>query len=91
MKQPPLIGQDMMGVNEGRPVKIGFTLTSELIEKLGKFKQNYDACVSAQKRYDLACAKYDNTEGKYGNKKDVQIKLTKVLNNIVVSVSNNRL
>ena len=55
-----------------------------MIEKLGKFKPNYDSCVSAQKRYNLACAKYDNTEKEYGNMKEVQTKLTKVQNNIAM-------
>ena len=37
IKCTPLIGQDMMGVHDEKPVKIGFKLTPEVIEKLGKF------------------------------------------------------
>ena len=52
MKQPPLVGKDVMGVNEGRPVKM-YTLTPEMIDKLGKFKENYNSCVDALKRYSI--------------------------------------
>ena len=82
IKHTPLIGQDMMGVIEDKPISLGFKLSPELIEKLGKFKQIYDACVSAQKRFNLACTKYHNTEREYGNMKEVQTKLAKVQNNI---------
>ena len=78
MKQPPLIGQDVMGVNDGRAVKLGYVLTPEMIEKLGKFKVTYESCVSAQKRFDLACAKYDRAEKQFGKINKVQTKLNKV-------------
>ena len=57
IKRTPLIGQDMMGIHDEKPIKLGFQLSPEVIEKLGKFKQIYDACVSAQKRFKLACTK----------------------------------
>ena len=50
IKRTPLAGQEMMGVLDAKPVNVGFKLSPEVIEKLGKFKQSYDACVSAQKK-----------------------------------------
>ena len=87
-KCTPLIGQDMVGILEEKPIKLGFQLSPELIEKLGQFKQNYDTCVCAQKKFNLACTKYDNTEREYGNIKEIQTKLAKVLNNISTCSNN---
>ena len=57
----PLVGQDLTGIHEGKPVSIGIKLSQETINKLGKFKPNYESCVNAQKRYNSACAIYSNT------------------------------
>ena len=81
MKQPPLIGKDVMGVNEGKPVKL-YVLSPEMIEKLGKFKETYESCVNAQKRYDISCAKYNKAEQQFGKFNEVQTKLNKVQGNI---------
>ena len=53
-----------------------------MIEKLGKFKVTYESCVSAQKRFDLACAKYNHAEQQFGKINEVQTKLNKVQGNI---------
>ena len=58
----PLVGQDLTGINEGKSVSLGIKLSQETINKLGKFKPNYESCVNAQKRYNAACAIYSNTE-----------------------------
>ena len=81
MKQPPLIGKEVMRVNEGKPVKL-YVLSPEMIEKLGKLKETYESCVNAQKRYDISCAKYNKAEQQYGKFIEVQNKLTKVQGNI---------
>ena len=78
----PLVGQDMTGIHEGQPVNLGIKLSQEMINKLGKFKPNYESCVNAQKRYNSACATYNNTEKKYGNMELVKYKLAKVQNNV---------
>ena len=65
MKQPPLIGKDVMGANEGRPVRL-YVLSPEMIEKLGKFKETYESCVNALKRYSISCEQYNKAEQEYG-------------------------
>ena len=87
MKQPPLVGKDVMGVNEGRPVKM-YTLTPEMIDKLGKFKENYNSCVDALKRYSISCELYNQAEQEYGKALENQNKLTKV-QGIIDLCSNN--
>merc|ERR1711873_11370 len=81
MKQPPLIGKDVMGVNEGKPVRL-YVLSPEMIEKLGKFKETYESFVNAQKHYDISCAKYNKAEQEFGKFTEIQNKLTKVQSNI---------
>ena len=66
-KHTPLVGQDMVGVLDDKPIKLGFQLSPLLLEKLKQFKPNYDACVFAQKRFNAACSKSDSTEKGYGN------------------------
>ena len=47
-KHTPLVGQDMIGILDDKPIKLGFQLSPLLLEKLKQCKPNYDACVLAQ-------------------------------------------
>ena len=89
MKQPPLIGKDVMGANEGRPVKV-YTLTPEMVDKLGKFKETYDSCVNALKRYSISCELYNKAKQEYGKFIEIQNKLTKVQGNIDICSNNSK-
>ena len=89
MKQPPLVGKDVMGANGERLVKL-YTLTPEMINKLGKYKENYDSCVDALKRYSLSCELYNQAEHEYGKAVDIQTKLTKVQTHIDLCANNTK-
>ena len=52
----PLVGQDLTGIHDNKAVSLGIKLTQELIQKHGRFKPNYEACVHAQKRFETGSA-----------------------------------
>ena len=72
MRRTPLEGQEMMGLIDDKAQALNFKVSAQLLEKLGPYKENYYSCVTAQNRYDLACAKYSNTEKEHGNLSQVK-------------------
>ena len=78
----PLVGQELVGIQDGQAVKLRINLSKDMLQKLGRFQPNYDTCVQAQERFDTANAQYANTEKEYGNMDSITVKLTKVQNNI---------
>ena len=81
-KNTPLVGQELVGIQDGQAVKLHINLSKDMLQKLGRFLPNYDTCVQAQERYNEANSQYANTEKEYGNMDSITAKLAKVQNNI---------
>ena len=79
-KNTPLVGQELVGIQDGQAVKLRISLSKDMLKKLGRFQPNYNTCVQAQERFNEAYAQYTNTE--YGNMDSITAKLAKVQNNI---------
>merc|ERR1712240_109689 len=76
MKSRPVIGKDIMGIIDGKPIP-QYNLNQAMIDKLGKFKENYNSCIDALKRYSVACELYTQSEQEYGKAINNKKKLAK--------------
>ena len=82
-KKTPLLGQELVGLqSDGQPVNLCVNLSSDMLQKLGRYQPTYDTCVQAQERYDIANAQYATNEKEYGNMDSITAKLTTVQNNV---------
>ena len=48
-KKTPLVGQELVGLqSDGSPVTLRVPLSSDMLQKLGRYKSTYDTCIQAQ-------------------------------------------
>ena len=48
-KKTPLVGQELVGIqSDGSPVTLRVPLSSDMLQKLSRYKSTYDTCVQAQ-------------------------------------------
>ena len=47
-KKSPLIGQELVGLqSDGQPVNLCVNLSSDMLQKLGRYQPTYDTCIQA--------------------------------------------